>query len=569
MMRSRLAVVAVLLLVLFVPVAMPQPSNRQEVIPVDDPAYAYLDLLRLEAGLPQPSAFRPYTAQEFTEYTDDIPSERLSTSSRRLLTLLRTRLEPSIRTSQDGTFGFSSGLQSSVEYYGKLHADSDYFFPRGERLPMLSVPLQLWFFDAVYADSVISLQEDYRLSHSRWEPITYTRGESDPAPVHGNRLNWFSLESHLLELDWYYPFRGLVSIGGPHWHLTYGRDAMNVGNGSTGNLFLSDFPDYYDSLILSTHWRFFKGTAAYVYFEPWLTADDTARLGSGEYFMRLRDYGLPYKALMLHLLEFRPFANLPRFPQTLVFVGEGLMFGSQYPQIRDFNPMLIFHNWFEYERSNDTFIAGFNVVPIPRVELYGQYHMQEFDTSYEDGGNFPGAGGWLAGTRGMFALPVGVLSGYAEYVHTDPLLYNRYHPLLKLITRRRIWSYPAPDQMIYVDKPIGYFAGSDTNLVSSGVSFRLPAVASAGVTYTYIAQGEKTPASPYEETPGEQTPTGTPQLTHAVQLSGEYSPLPAVSLGGSLYLISDQNVAHQAGTSRVDLQGTVHLTVNLGVYSRR
>lgn len=557
--------VAVLVLSVVIAAGLPaQEANRRRIIPVDDPAYTYLDLVYLEAGLPQASSFRPYTAQEFDEYIRGIPEHGLSPRGRQMLALLRQRLMPTMMVNRGGGLGFAAGIETSIEYYAKHEQESDYVFSRGDRLPMLSAPLELWFFDSVYANATLTLEEDYRLTAGRWEEITYTRSEAAPAPVHQNHLNWFSPQSNLLELDWYFPFRALISAGGPHWYFTYGRHGLDVGNGVTGNLLLSDYPDYYDLAILSTHWEFFKGTAAYIYFEPWLTAADRQRLESGEYYTRIRDYGLPYKALMLHHLEFRPLVMFPQLPQVLLFASEAIMFGTQYPQIRDFNPFMIFHNWFEYERTNDSFLLGINVVPTPRVELYGEYFLNEFDTSYEDGGNFPGASGLLGGVRGMYAAPFGVLSGYAEFVHTDPLLYHRYHPLLTFVSRRRIWSYIEPDQMIYVDKPIGYYAGPDTRVLSTGMTYRLPPELEATVAYSYITQGQKNLRSPYQETPGEETPTGVPWRTHLVELQAGYSPVPAVTLGGSLYLVSDTNVEHQPGVTRSDFQGAVHITLRAG-----
>lgn len=541
-----------------------QARNRQEVIPIHDPAYTYLDILYLEAGLPQASTFRPFTAQEFHEYVARIPRRRLSVSGRRLINLLAQRITPDILVNERGRVGFSTELDLTLEYYTKLNADSEYFFSYGDRLPMLSFPLELWFFNSVYANATFTMKEGYRLSSGRWDSITYTKQETDPAPVSGNHFNIFSAENGIMELDWYFPFRGLISVGGPHWHFTYGRDAVSVGNGRSGNLLLSDFPDYYDSAVLSTHWDFFKYTAGYVYLEPWLTPSDEQKLESGEYFMRIKDYELPYKALMLHHLELRPFVSMPRFPQLNLFLAEAIMFGSQYPQLRDFNPFMIFHNWFEYERTNDSFLVGFNFSPFPHLELYGQYFMNEFDTAYEGGNNFPGAYGWLGGAAAAFSTPVGVFSLNGEFVLTDPLLYNRYHPLLAFVSRRRIWSYIEPDQMIYVDKPIGYFTGPDTMLVATSVAYRLPPVLDAELVYFYIEKGEKTTLSDYEETPGETTPTGTPHVSHVLALHLSFAPLPVFSIGGSCYYVADTNVDHQAGTSRRDVQASVHATVHVG-----
>lgn len=537
-------------------------SNRQRVIPIDDDAYTYLDLVFLESGLARPSAFRPYSAAEFDEYIALVPADRLSPYGRELLALLEERLVTKQMVNNESGLGFSAGVTSSIEYYNKTDDASDYIFSRGDRLPMLSVPVEFWFFDSVYATSELTLKEDYRLSGGRWEPITYTRQETDPPPVQSNSWNWFSTDVNVLELDWYFPTRALLSTGGEHWRLTYGRDSMEMGTGETGTLLLSDFPDYYDAISLSTNWRGWKGTASYIYLEPWLTASDLSRIASGEYFMRIRDYGDPYKALFVHHLEFRPLVNLPRLPQFMFFLSEALLFGSQYPQIRDFNPFMVFHNWFEYERSNDTLYAGFSLVPIPRVELYGEYFLNEFDTEYEGGNNFPGAAGWLGGLRGMLATPIGVFTGYAEYVHTDPLLYNRYHPLLKFVSRRRIWSYIEPDQMIYVDKPTGYFTGPDANLASIGLGYMLAPQVEAQLKYSYIAKGEKDTESAYVEVPGETTPTGIPWLTHVIELSANYTPRPFAEVGGSVFFVFDTNAEHQSGVSRSDVQVALHVTLS-------
>ena len=121
-MRISRSITAIVLGVGLALAASGQEANRQEVIPVDDPAYRYLDLLLLETGLPQPSSFRPYTAEEFNEYIDLIPLDRLSGPGRELLDLLIDRLHPRMLVNSAGGLGFSSSLQTSLEYYTKADA---------------------------------------------------------------------------------------------------------------------------------------------------------------------------------------------------------------------------------------------------------------------------------------------------------------------------------------------------------------------------------------------------------------------------------------------------------------
>jgi hypothetical protein len=533
-------------------------QNRQEIIPVDDDAYVYLDLILLESGFPQISTFRPFTAQEFDEYLALVPPGRLSAEGSRMLELIEERLDRRPLLEESGLLGFSSELEVNAEYYAKRNADADYVSGYGDRLPMVSIPLDLWFFDSVYANSTLSVREDYRLSAGRWDSIAYSE-ESGGDFVHDNHWNFIS---DVLEVDFYFPFRALLSVGGPHWHFTYGRDSLSVGNGRRGNLLLSDFVDYYDTAILTTHWNIMKYTANYTYFEPWLTPLDQERLSSGEYFMRIKDYELPYKALMMHHLELRPFISFPRLPQVNLFIAEAIMFGSQYPQLRDFNPFMIFHNWFEYERSNDSFLLGISIAPVRFVELYGQYFLNEFDTEYEGGNNFPGADGILGGVSAALPLPVGYASGWVEGARTDPLLYNRYHPLVNFVSRRRIWSYIEPDQMIWVDKPIGYFAGPDALTLSAGLEYRIGGLLTAEAGFMRVEKGEKETGSPYKETPGETTPTGIPEISTIITFAFEVTPLPVVSIGASIASVYDRNADHIEGAERRDLQFSAHLSIH-------
>jgi hypothetical protein len=563
----------ILLLCAVVPVFI-GAQNAQKVVPIESAAYTYLDSIYRESGLSLPSSFKPYTVTEFREYVRLVHRNRLSREGRRVLELLEKMLEPDVLITENGwndkqanvdstkIAAFSTGARVAVEYYWKDEATGGYFFNRDDRAPMLEFPLELFLFDAFYGNATFTLQEDFRLSAGRWESITYAKDTTENLSYE-NHWNIFSLEANVLELDWTFPFRGLMSIGGPHWHLTYGRDSIDLGNGKSGNLLLSSFPGYYDTLILSTHWKLFKYTASYTYLEPWLTSEDKTDIESGEYFMRLHDYGLPYKALMLHHLELRPLINFDRLPQFTLFLSEAIMFGSQYPQLRDFNPFMIFHNWFEYERTNDSFLLGINVSPFPFLEAYYQFFLNEFDTEYEDGGNYPGAQGWMAGLIGTIPLTKGILTGYAEVAHTDPLLYNRYHPLIAFSSRKRIWSYIEPDQMMYINKPIGYFTGPDTLLITGSLSYWLPPVVEAELEYFYIEKGEKDLDSEYAETPGETTPTGIAEISHVIALHLEYSPLPVVSIGGSVYYVYDTNVDHAAGVIRDDLQFTMNVTLTL------
>ena len=531
-------------------------QNHQRVLPLDDPAYGLLERLYLEAGLSLPFQVAPATEAEILHGLRRIDRSLLSPAGLRAYEQIQESVKPRVLFRDEGTFAFNASTALTLEGYAQADADVPWQYGHEERQPVFNLPIEFWLFESVYATFTATLKEEHRLL-------------DDPA----NHWNLFSQANGFLEADWYFPFRAFFSVGGPNWYFQFGRDKLNFGNGTTGNLLLSDGADFHDFGLFTAYWDRFKFTTAYLYLDPWLTPEEQAIWDAGGYPNRVRDYHEAYKAVFLHRFDMKILKRVN------LSITEALLWGTKYPQIRDFNPLMVFHNWFEYERSKGTFELGIEIDPWKYVNLHGGFFIWESQTAYEEegGGGFPGAYAYLAGADSSIPVGPGYVDATFEWVKTDPWLYNRYHPLLKWTSRRRIWSYIPPDGFFYYDEPLGYELGPDAIRYAASLGYSVPGVGSASLSFDLVRQGETTTATPYMS--GDynnlETPTGVVEEQYVLRLGAVALPLaplglqarlpwlPEIKVGLDVSRVWVKNLGHTPGNDRTDWQVAASVSVGL------
>lgn len=547
---------ALLCLALLTSAVLLPAQNHERVLPLDDPAYGLLERLFLEVGLSVPFQVLPSTEAEILHGLRRIDRSLLSPAGVRAYQEIQQSVTPRVLFRDEGTFAFNVSSALTLEAYAQADADVPWQYGTGEREPVFNLPLEFWLFQSVYATITATLKEEHRLL-------------DDPA----NHWNLFSRANGFLEADWYFPFRAFFSVGGPNWYFQFGRDKLSLGNGVTGNLLLSDGADFHDYGLFTAYWDRFKFTTAYLYLDPWLTPEEQAIWDAGGYPNRVRDYKELYKAVFLHRFDMKILKRVN------ISITEAILWGTKYPQIRDFNPLMAFHNWFEYERSKGALELGVEINPWKYVNLHGEIFVWESQTAYEEegGGGFPGAYAYLAGADGSFPLGPGYLDASFEWVKTDPWLYNRYHPLLEWTSRRRIWSYVPPDGFFYYDQPLGYELGADAIRYAGSLGYSVPGMGSASLSLDVVRKGEMSSATPYMS--GDynnlETPTGVVEEQYVLRLGAVALPLvafglasrlpwlPEVKIGLDLYRVWVRNLGHTPGNDRADWQVAASLSVGL------
>lgn len=519
-------------------------ENRQKIVPLENEIYEDTDALYLLRGYAPPSHARPWSEDEIgsilsgTELGTFTPAEKL------LYDNIRNSLFRRILLDKGEKASVAAEVKINLEAYVKTNDDrEEWIHGYEERLPLAAIPLESWLWENFYIATEISLKEAHDVAAS---------ADND----------YCNIPEQIQYLDASIPFRAFISLGGENWNIQYGRDKLSWGNGTTGNLLLSDHADYYNFIRFTTYWKIIKFTAIYAGLESYLTPEEKEidKKKSGLTRDNYENFRERYKAFFGHRLEAR---ITDKFTLS---ASEALIFGNKYPEFGNMNPVSIFHNIFAPEYSNAMLSLEADLVPFSGFGIYAQFAMDDFQLSLESGSSRPAALGYLAGIKYVFPCMGGIVSINAEGVKTDPYLYNRWHPLTRFTVRRRYWSY-LDDAYAYIDKPTGYKYGPDTVIGYLGAEYRIPGNLKLGADLTLKFAGELNGSlsDPLSYNTGsdandKNSPSGTVERETAAGLHGEKRIWKNLKAGADIYYINTDNFENISGRTENDFEFAVHFS---------
>lgn len=507
-------------------------QNDQKTYPESSYIYHALTSLYLEAGLSEPSTTLPFSAAEVLHHLDRIDPRTLSAAGKRSYNyILRTLKAPKLYSESD-SFAFDGALQANAEAYVQSNrGEVDWEYGYRQRRPMIDLPLEIWALDFFYALLEPSFRQDPFVAE---DPGTVT-----------------NILTETSQIDAYFPFRSLLSVGGDHWNVQFGRDILSWGNGRTGNLMLADNADFYDYLLFSTYWKYFKFITTYISLESW---DEPA----------LTEVQELYKAFLAHRIEIR-LGDRVNFAVT-----ESMMLSGKYPELRYANPFMVYHNWMINDLyGNINVNLEVEVNPYRWLSVYGQWCGDQIQAAYErrryvGTADLPSAYGYLLGADFRYPLGLGYLSANFEWVLTDPWLYLiAGQP--DYVLRRRVRSNFLGGAYL-IEKPLGYVLGPDSMVFFLGLGYQVYGGFKLAADLTYVQQGEITIQTPFRTGPEAvalTTPTGIPEHKLVWHLQGELELWKYVTLGTHLYGIQLWNYGHHPGAVASDIQWVPYLAVNL------
>jgi hypothetical protein len=409
---------------------------------------------------------------------------------------------------------------------------TDWEYGYRERKPMVDLPLEIWALKSFYALMEPSVKED---------PFV----PQDPG-------TWTNIITDLSAIDPYFPFRALMSIGGKHWNVQFGRDVLSWGNGRTGNLMLADNADFYDYLLFSTYWDYFKFVTTWISLESW---DES---------LGLVEASDVFKCFLGHRIEIR-FWDRVNFA-----VSESMMLEGKYLETRYLNPFMIYHGWMNNDRyGNININLEIELNPYRWISVYGQWCGDQIQAGYERK-SFPGANdmptayGYILGTDFRYPLGEGYLWANFEWVLTDPWLYL-IADQPDYIIRRRVRSNFLKTATL-LEMPMGYEAGPDSMLYSLAAGYRVYGKYRVQSALVYVQQGENTIDTPFATGPDAialSTPTGIPEHRLVWSLLGELQLWRYLTLGTRIYWVEIWNFDHDPGARLRDIQWVPYLSLSL------
>jgi hypothetical protein len=480
-----------------------------------DPVLDDIRYVAREAGVSILSFTPPLSRDEIKEIFAGVEIDNLPLPAQEAYGRIEARLNPSTRFSEGF---FSLSFHAIVQAGAAFRSNTAIPWDSGDfqQPAFLHFPLDFYFADFVH----LNLEPSINL-----EP---TFNEADGHFLTNVPYQWE-------RIDLFFPFRAFMSAGGKWWHFQIGRDQVSFGTAHTGNLLLSDTPDFYDFARLSLFSSHFKYSALVIqnplvlslpYYDP-----TTGEFQSDDQKKSIQRH------IYIHRLDFKIFNKIA------VGITEGLSVGNSPLEIRYLNPLIVFHNFTygnDYDRwgsnrnmNNSIFSVEVNWTPAPAVALYAQIVIDEFTTPWEaesnsENGN-PFGTGYLAGIEYSRAFDKWGACFYVEAVYTDPYLYVDNGPFAAFVWMR----HTNRESMESRYRWMGHPEGRDAVVFAAGARFSKDDRLAFSGGLSFVIHGEHRIEWDwgYGDTyVAERTPTGTPEKRLAAVFGADWKPVPQVTL---------------------------------------
>lgn len=477
--------------------------NLQKVIPVDSPIYSMVRMLYLEVGAAPPSTSGPWSTAELLLMLERLPKERLSSNGTEVLKELLDMIE--VPDTQKKTFQGSIGFEPTVEMYYHTNAvdylyETDWNYDYDSRKPLIGIPIEMYMTDYIYSKADFAI---LRTRFSRNNSTGVTDSSEIFSPTFGFN-NPFS-EAIVNHLDLNFPERAVIGLGFGRNNLTIGRDDLYWGNGKTGSLTIGNHLDYYDFVRFTSFHDKFKYTYLIAGFDSpsWTNPNQNSTVDDND-TPTTDDDNL--KMYVAHRFEFRMFGDRVGFA-----LMEGMVYQSSALDFRYLNPAMFFHDMFIRGNSNSTLSFELSINPFKYLHVYANILLDEFPYPGEDQtlpSSHPNGFGQQYGIEGMYPISSGFMTGWFEYVKTDPYLYLRDN--VDYIVNRRIFNM---DTGFMVDRNfLGYEYGNDVIVVAGGFGYQIPNLLEASLSAFYMLHGENSMTTVWGTGPthvDKKTPSGT------------------------------------------------------------
>jgi hypothetical protein len=408
--------------------------------PIESTIYSDMDALYALSGMARPSTNRPWSDAEARMILSRVDREGLSDLAAELYDRIEAELDKGLRWQFGDDFQLSTGIDFAMEMYA--HSNSDDFTTEDdwERSYSERKSLMKFYFEFTSGDNFYTASDIHYRYKRADQNDTFGYYYDDLAtadhyvasyPIAADSHAAYVKQSYQFTQNWFtnvyfdtthfsfiWPRRAVLSFGGDTWNFSINRDVLSLGNANFGNMLVDDhhFSDY---ARLSFFGKYFKYDWVLLYLNTIVSDNEQHASTEGRIFM-------------IHTLNFRV---LERVSMT---ISENVMYRYENFDLQYLNPAFIYHNLNNRSMFNALAYLDLNVAVLPGLEVYAQYAMDQARAPHE-GDSQSDASGLVAGIQYTNALGHGVLTSYAEYAQTTPLLYRR--DIVDFVRCNRYWSF--------------------------------------------------------------------------------------------------------------------------------
>ncbi|MBN2859328.1 MAG: hypothetical protein JXK93_03580, partial [Sphaerochaetaceae bacterium] len=399
------------------------PGNSlARIYQVDDPILAHIRSLSLESGINSFSTAGPVSGYELFRHLEKINRSSLSLSSQQLYDWVYN----DIKDPFSGRV-WDISLDAAFESYWHENSNvlsSDWIEGYTDRAPFLFVDGETIFGNHAYGIISYALEKtfnesDFTVSATN-NPLILNGGNSD-------------IQNTL-------PHTAFIGFSNEWGTLVFGRDAVSLGSGNTGNLMVGSHVPYHDFLQGSLFNSLFKYTFFAIPMNELITgamiAENLTTGNPGEAWIPWKDPDSDDEFYSWHTL-FNGSMNriyiAHRFeadflPWWRMIMTEGTLFYIDSFDLRIFSPLMFNHNLQNFGEVNNTMGLECEITVSPHWMLDFQLFIDQLQTKGEqgDGGEIaPNALAALIGSRYQYRISDWSLKGFLEGVYTSPFAYLR------------------------------------------------------------------------------------------------------------------------------------------------
>jgi hypothetical protein len=452
----------VLVLVLAIMSSLAAFSPDTELVPPGHWIYDALDYLYADSGEADIAVSAPASHFEIRTHLDAISLDLLSPQGAALYRKVLSAIGERVPVAESGVASFDTRPVASLSARYRTTNDVFFTFDHTSEFnatkPLVVLPLELCFTPYVTGYSEFSVGEGYMAS-----------GFLDNYTNIPNAASW-------IDMNW--PRTAYIAAGNSFCTAVLGRGAIAYGRTLSGSMLVSGDSDRNNYASLSM-------------FAP-----------------RVRYTMLPVE---ISPNRFAYYHNLTMKPLSFLSItlSEASLVNSTLDP-RYLNPYMVFHSysgWLDrpeygyYQEDEDITPVGsqfggeLSIVPLRGLKLYGQFVMNQFQTSYEmekwkdAAAKNPNALGGTAGIRYAIPLWDGFLSASVEGVYTNPWLYIMNNKNISWYWSRHELLSPVVAKSD-VSGWLGSPYGPDT--AAWVASFRYEDIGNLeiGATYRFVCRGE-------------------------------------------------------------------------------
>ena len=534
-------------------------SHDMRLIPLSSPVYEYVEDLYILEGKAAPQGAKPWTVADLKQQLERVTPS--SDVSQQLYKTIEGYMEDS---DKDVALRMNLSLEPAVAAHTNKDAFNASRYWKSQVLNEKPVKLngEFYVYDYMAASMGLSLgmantvdspgfgkEARFKDAYATNIPFLFAAGNID-VDITDNSY---------------------VSLGLPYISLSFGRQQLSWGNGTMGNLILSNTLPYHDYVSLNASnntWFDYTMLMTFYHHPMNYNHGHTSRIHGIQMFVA-------------HRFEFRMFSD--RLRLTL---NEATMYQSEDNTVdfRIFNPLNIMHGLYVSANANSLASLELEFAPTKNLQFYASFVIDDLsvgESKAPENDSTLNMWGIMGGLRLTYPHWKGYFTINLEGVYTSPFMYhkdaykdddNNYSYTMDFIGS--VASMHGNDR-VYNRQYLSLPFGSDALAGLLSVSYTIPQKVSAGLNLFIMAHGITdidTEGFKYEDgvtsdyVPGilaTEHPhplsgeKGVLSYTFSIGLEAEYYILRNMSIATSIDLIHIQNMNNASGNNETDIQLTL------------